>query len=287
MSTGTIPKDKLPRADCTMDADGRLTVELGGLREAREPVLCLALRPKKGEEETTARTVPLEPAETAPGTPGTPGRWRAELPAEPPLEEGRWDVFVLNGPDAARQRVVPGLRDLRALAPGERTPAADPLAVRLPYATKDGYFAIRAWLRPAHAEAGDLKVAARGLTVRGRLLGARPGLGGTAVFRLRGSGGTTVKAPLHDEGDGAFSFTAEYAELPPGQDPATPAVWDVFVKPSVKSRRVRVARLLDDVADRKPVFVYPATTVEGATYRPYYTVDNDLALEVAAPPSAG
>ncbi len=182
---------------------------------------------------------------------------------------------------------MPGLRDLRALSSGERTPAADPLAVRLPYATKDAYFAIRAWLRPAHAEAGELKVSARSFTVRGRLLGARPGLGGTAVFRLRGSGGTTVKAPLHDEGDGRFSFTAEYAGLPPGPDPGATAVWDVFVKPSVTSRRVRVARLLDDVADKKPVFVYPATTVEGYTYRPYYTVDNDLSVEVAAPPSAG
>lgn len=42
-----------------------------------------------------------------------------------------------------------------------------------------------------------------------------------------------------------------------------------------------MARLLDDVADKKQIFVYPATTVGAASVRPYYTVDNDLAVEVA------
>ena len=37
---------------------------------------------------------------------------------------------------------------------------------------------------------------------------------------------------------------------------------------------------LDDVADRKEVFVYPPVTVADAVVRPYYTVDNDLSVEV-------
>ncbi|UCM90374.1 hypothetical protein [Streptomyces marincola] len=276
------PKDKLPRADSALDADGRLTVTLRGLRDAAAPVLHLALRPAKGAQETVAHALPLRPA------PGAPGRWHAEVPEAPALAEGRWDAFVCDAPGAPRQRVVPGVRDLRVLAGGAaaHAPGGRPLAVRLPYATKDGYFAVRAWLRPALAEAGELRVTAEGFAVRGRLFGAAAGLGGAAVLRLRGCGGaTTAKVPLRDEGDGAFSFTAAWAALTPVPEPGPPAVWDVFVKPSLKARRVRVARLLDDVADKKAVFVYPDTEAGGVTFRPYYTLDNDLSVQVT-PPSA-
>ncbi|ARQ72191.1 hypothetical protein CAG99_06550 [Streptomyces marincola] len=270
----------MPRADAALDADGRLTVTLRGLRDTAAPVLHLVLRPPKGARETPAHALPLRPA------PGAPGRWRAEVPEAPALAEGRWDAFVCEAPDAPRQRVVPGVRDLRVLAGGAavHAPGGRPLAVRLPYATKDGYFAVRAWLRPALAEAGELRVTADGFAVRGRLFGAAAGLGGAAVLRLRGSGGaTTVKAPLCDEGDGAFSFTAAWSALTPVPEPGPPAVWDVFVKPSLKARRVRVARLLDDVADKKGVFVYPDTEAGGVTFRPYYTLDNDLSVQVTPP----
>lgn len=45
---------------------------------------------------------------------------------------------------------------------------------------------------------------------------------------------------------------------------------------------VRVARLLDDVADRKEIFVHPVAVVTGARVRPYCTVDDDLPVEVGA-----
>jgi hypothetical protein len=37
------------------------------------------------------------------------------------------------------------------------------------------------------------------------------------------------------------------------------------------------------VADRKEVFVYPAVRAGGAVLRPYYTLDNDLSVEVTRP----
>ena len=57
-------------------------------------------------------------------------------------------------------------------------------------------------------------------------------------------------------------------------------VWNVFVRPAPEAPFIRVARLLDDVADRKEVFVYPSVEVGGTVVRPYYTVDNDLSVEV-------
>ncbi|MDT0341564.1 hypothetical protein [Streptomyces litchfieldiae] len=274
--TTTVTKDKLPRADCAMDAEGRLTTELSSLPgDAAEPELRIGLRPKKGEPETTAHTVPLSP------DPGAPGRWRADLDGLPQLAEGRWDVWVLPGPGADRLRVVPGLRDLRVLAGGRSAVADGPLAVRVPYATKDGYFAIRAWVRAAHAEAGDLRVAGRELTVRGTLVGARAGAGAAGLLKRRGKGGPVVEVPLSDGGDGSFSFTVRYEDLPSEPVEGEPVFWDVFVRPAAKASRVRVARLLDDVADKKHVFVYPATGIGPLSFRPYYTVDNDLSVEVA------
>lgn len=62
-------------------------------------------------------------------------------------------------------------------------------------------------------------------------------------------------------------------------------IWDVFLQPAEGAPRVRVGRLLDDLADRKEIFVYPAATVGGVTLRPYYTVDNDLSVAVTRTPS--
>jgi hypothetical protein len=52
---------------------------------------------------------------------------------------------------------------------------------------------------------------------------------------------------------------------------------------------VRIARLLDDVADKKPVLTYPRARVDTAygpvEAGPYYTRDNDLSVSVTACPS--
>ncbi|WP_052848223.1 hypothetical protein [Streptomyces avicenniae] len=283
--TPDVPKDRLPRADSLVEPDGRLTLRLTRLPEPESgaPELLLVLRPKKGEPETETRTVPLTRAED--------GAWAGELPAEPPLTEGRWDVYALTRPDGARLRVVPGLRDLRELAAGTRPDPSGPrIAVRLPYATKDVYFAIRAWVRQGHAEAGDVHVDGDGMTVAVRLVGVKQGAGAAALLKLRGGGkdGPVVEADLREDGAGGWTFTAPYdplVEQRAAADGAEGAVadevyWDVSLRPTRKGARVRVGRLLDDVADKKPVFVYPPAVLGTTTVQPYYTVDNDLAVRV-------
>ncbi|MDT0308332.1 hypothetical protein RM780_15370 [Streptomyces sp. DSM 44917] len=271
---GAAPdKASLPHADASADPEGRLTLEVPLPGEPAEPALLLVLRPKKGEPETVTHRLPLAPA------PGRPGRWRTELaPDTPALEEGRWDVFALPAGEE-RLRLLPGLRDLRALSPGYAATAAAPLAVRLPYATKDRYLAVRAWRRRVHAEAGDLTLEGGTMTVEARLIGAEPGEGAEALLKLRGGGkdGPVLRAPLAVEpgGSGTFAFSFGLSALPP-----EPGFWDVHVRPAAGGPRVRVGRLLDDVADKKPLFVYPAVPAGEATARPYYTVDNDLSVEV-------
>ncbi|GAB2903199.1 transferase [Streptomyces mayteni] len=274
-----------PRADCRAAADGALTVELALPVSAVAPELRLLPRPKnKGEEPDEAAVRPLRLVAAGPA-----GRWRAVLAAEPALGEGRWDVQLRPSPDDEWRRVAPGVRDTRALIGRDPDALADGLAVRVPYRTRDGWFAVRAWLRPALAEAGALTVApGEGtMTVRGRLFGVEPAPGAVGQVKLRGGGrrGPRREFELRDEGGGAFSFTVSFGELvaeTPAADLA--AVWDVSVRPAAKATRVKVARLLDDVTDKKNVFAFPACEVAGAACRPYYTVDNDLAVRIERPP---
>ncbi|WP_405792221.1 hypothetical protein [Streptomyces sp. NBC_01506] len=277
------PVDK-PRADVTVDERGRFVVRVRlPLPASARPRLLLQLRPVKGqsEEEPQARTeesgrvVALEPAGQ--------DQWRGVLDAAPALQEGRWDAYVLGAPGEERTPLLPGLRDLRALVSGAGAGRATPLAVRIPYATKDGRLAVRAWLRATHAEAGRIVFSGDSMTVAARLFGARLGEGATVSLHRRGRDGAVRQFAPRAEGDQDFTFTVDYQELlaDHGQ-----AVWDMYVRPAAGAPRTRVARLLDDVADRKTVFVYPAATLGGVTVRPYYTVDNDLAVEVS-PTSGG
>ncbi|MFD7284734.1 hypothetical protein [Streptomyces sp. NPDC059863] len=268
-----------PRADCTVDGENRLTVRLTAPDTPKDPAsrpqLLLRLRPPKGQPEQVRRVFDLEPA------PGQ-DRWQATIEPAPAFAEGRWDAYVVPSPGTPRRRLLPGVRDLRALVTG-RAPdgTSSPLAVLVPYATLDGYFAVRAWLRPTHAEADRIRVADGAMTVSGRLFGAELGTGAAALLRRRGKGGVAREVELTAEGGHAFSITVGYRDLlsTPGAD-AGPGVWDVFVRPSADGRPVRTARLLDDLADRKRVFVYPATALDGLTARPYYTVDNELSVEI-------
>lgn len=263
---------------CAVDADGRIVFHLPpGPAEGER--LLLRLRPEKGQPETTLHVLEPEPAED--------GRRRVVLGPQPALASGRWDVYLLREPGSHRERLRPGLRDLRALVDGHLRDRPAPLAVRIPYVTKCGHLAVRAWLRPAHAEVGGIDVTDDAMTVTARLHGADLREGAAVHLRLRGGGGTVRTLPTQAAADGrSFSFTLPCAELAGatgaerGGADGFDSVWDMFVRPAPEAPLIRLARLLDDVADRKEIFVYPPVTVAGAVLRPYYTVDNDLSLEV-------
>jgi hypothetical protein len=256
-----------------VDEEMRLVVRLV-LPTASRPQLLLRLRPPKCKPEENTRVVDLQPDEQ--------GGWQAVFEPAPALAEGRWDLYVLHAPGEPRRRLLPGARDLRALmtdrAPG-RMPL--PLAVRIPYSTVDGYLALRTWLRGAHAEAGRIDVDGHTMTVRARLFGTGLSDGAAALLRRRGENGTVREVAPAADGGHDISFTADYRELLTASGSGS-ALWDIFVRPAADAPRIRVARLLDDVADRKKVFVYPATALDGMTVRPYYTVDNDLSVQVDA-----
>lgn len=300
MTTGTdATRDTHLRVDCTIDTDGRIVFALrpAAAVDFRSSRLLLRLRPKKGQPEKHLHVLDLEPVDG--------GHLRAVLEPQPALAEGRWDVFLVPGPvepaergesgesgesleagepAARRQRIRPGLRDLRVLVDGQSRDWPAPVAVRVPYTTKDGYLAVRAWLRTAHAEVEGIEVTGGSMTVRARLHGATLADGAAVRLRLRGAKDVVRILKPQDVSDGrSFSFTVDYGELAAVQGTGT-RFWDLSVqaRPAAEAPAIRIGRLLDDVADRKEIFVYPAVSAGDVVVRPYYTVDNDLSVEVTA-----
>ncbi|TJZ43602.1 hypothetical protein FCH28_32085 [Streptomyces piniterrae] len=306
------------RADCIADSAGGLTFDLTapqGDGTAWNAALVLRLRGGDGVDDEVR--LPLGPNGS--------GRLRAVLPSTVALAEGRWNAYADFGDGRDPRRLLPGVNDLRSLVDRRPLAGIGRLGVRIPYATKFGNLALRSWLRGPHAEAGDILVAPDGLTVSGRLYGAAPAAGARAEARARrtpagngasgasdvsgasgapdasGVSGATkatglsgadappvVTVPLTVEGLD-FTFTLPYDALAArwehGNEP-----WDLWVRPAEGARPVRIARLLDDVPDKKQVFSYPALPVRAAAGHlrvgPYYTLDNDLAIRVAGPDDA-
>ncbi|MFI6013416.1 transferase [Streptomyces sp. NPDC051243] len=275
-------RDAHLRADCTIDTAGRIAFTLRSpatAPDSRPPRLLLRLRPKKGQPEKVLHVLDLESVDD--------DRLRAVLEPQLALAEGRWDVYLLPGPGESvtgRQRVRPGLSDLRALVGGQTRDWPSPLAVRVPYTTKDGCLAVRAWLRTAHAEVEGIEITDRTMTVRARLHGATLAEGAVVRLRLRGGKGVLRTLEPRAASDGrAFSFTVDHGELAADRGTGS-GVWDLSVqpRPAADASPIRIGRLFDDVADRKEIFVYPATAIGEVAVRPYYTVDNDLSVEVTA-----
>lgn len=290
--TTTATTDRpAPRADCAAGPGGDLTFDLdlgpdlrsgahesGHEREASH-VLLLRLRGAKDAPgpRNTLR-LPLAPLGDR--------RLRAVLPPTSVVAEGRWDVHLQQSGAEAAPAVEPGLRDLRTLV--DRVPEPGPVVVRIPYPTLDGRLAVRCWLRSPHAEAAAVIPGPESVTVRGALYGT--GLGEDAYLeaRLPGDPGGSRRVPVAVDG-AAFSFTLPYGLLT-GAPVEKERLWRLRLFPGADatSEGVRVAHLLDDIWDRKKIFVYPERTVSGGAVAPCYTSDNDLCVRfrpVAAGPS--
>ncbi|MFD5703585.1 hypothetical protein [Streptomyces lasiicapitis] len=262
-----------PRADCIADSAGGLTFDVTDPGEAGAAHLLLRLRDSDPAVEVR---LPL--------TPAADGRLRAALPSSVELPEGRWNAYAqVEGGEP--RRLMPGVNDLRSLVDRAPSGSRGHVAVRIPYATKQGNLSVRSWLRAPHAEVGELSIADGGLTAQGRVYGTSLGGAGYVEAVLRGEAGQVRRAGLAPEGpgvagssDSGFAFSLPYAELGPED-----GVWDLWLRPAgEEGPRIRLARLLDDVADKKPIFTYPVTRVDSVEVGPYYTVDNDLSVRVGA-----
>ena len=276
------PKPLRPKAGCRVGGRGevRVSVTGSGLSGA---VLTLVLRRRHAVDDEVR--VPLR--QDTPGDAESP--WTATLHHdERDLAEGRWDLHVERDVDGARRRLRAGPVEQRGLLTAE-FPDRSPVAWWIPYTTKDGYLALRAFHRAAHAEVTALPVGDDSIAVEGVLHGAALGEGATLVGVARGEGVADLEAPVRRTGErratGRPGFHARLTSLP---DPAGPdkVIWDLFLRPSPDAERIRLGRLFDDIVDRKDTDKYPAVTMPtpgGAApqARFFFTVTNDLAVAVS------
>ncbi|MEU6017855.1 transferase [Streptomyces sp. NPDC047515] len=276
----TVSAERLtPRADCTAGPDGEIAFDLDpGLRaEGKAPELLLRLRGGKGAADGTLR-LPLSPLGD--------GRLRAELPSALEPAEGRWDVYLCKPGEDEGVAVEPGIRDLRLLM--DRTPRTGRIVVRIPYPTVDGRLALHCWIRSPHAEAGPVTFDRDAMTVEGTLYGT--GLGDDARVEARVAGTTerVCRVPVTGKKD-TFSFTLPLDRLAAG--PVTgKQLWTLWLIPGTSTGApadgVRISRLLDDVWDRKNIYVYPGRGVgEGVRATPCYSAENDLCVRIEPGPT--
>ncbi|GAA2393663.1 hypothetical protein GCM10010420_18230 [Streptomyces glaucosporus] len=268
-----------PSADCTADSAGGLSfdVPLPGVAERWDAALLLRLRNSDPEESVRLPLVPLSG-----GTGGTV--LRATLPSTVPLAEGRWDAYLVLGEEEPR-RLLPGCNDLRSLV--DRVPRTDRtwLGVRIPYATKYGNLSVRSWLRWPHAEVGEIWPEDGGVTVRGRLYGAPLASGARLEARPRRAAGPVVTGPVDPAEGPGFTARLEYGDLAREREAGDD--WELWLRPGADAEPVRVARILDDIADKQKIVRYPARPAGGGKEgdggllaRPYYTGANDLSVRL-------
>ncbi|MEU5900858.1 hypothetical protein [Streptomyces venezuelae] len=265
-----------PRADCIADSAGGLTFDVTDTAEpGTEAVAHLVLRLRDADSgEDTESTVRL------PLTPSGDGRLRAALPSSVELAEGRWNAYAQVAGGEPR-RLMPGVNDLRSLVDRAPSGSRGHVAVRIPYATKQGNLSVRSWLRAPHAETGEIEISGTAMTVRGRVYGTALADTGYVEAVRRDEKDAVRRAEITADGP-EFSFALPYGPLADrGAGP-----WDLWLRPVGESGpRVRLARLLDDVPDKKAIFTYPVVpcvTEEHGTLEagPYYTLDNDLSVRV-------
>ncbi|ARZ68307.1 glycosyltransferase family 4 protein [Streptomyces sp. HU2014] len=260
-----------PEARCAVAADGTLTVRLRAEQlTAADTHALLRQRGAKGKERASVQ---------APLTGGRePGAWVEARFGPAPLAEGRWDTYVERPGDKTRRRLTAALVEQKALLNRPLAVTADGVAARVPYTTSDGFLAVRAWLRPEHAEVTEVGVGEDGVTLTLTAHGAAFGEGAEIIARLRGGDGSVgdVRAPL-TAGSGRLPYEPMARRVKPEEEQD---LWDLWVRPAAGAALVRVGRIAGDFADRKGIDTFPAAERGQVRLRPYFTVTNDLTITV-------
>ncbi|EXU67139.1 glycosyl transferase [Streptomyces sp. PRh5] len=266
-----IRKPLRPVASCRVTAEGNVAVllEPAGLHGGE---LELTVTRRKSDEPPF-RVPLLPPVGGAPSAPWTATLDRATLD----LDEGRWDLHVVRPSDGARRRVGCRFAEGRGLLDLEPLPGS-PFTWWIPYPTVDGYLALRAWRRPAHAEARVIRLDAEGIAVEGTLHGARfgPDAAPTAVATpSRGPARPFLTGVTALDG-GRFRFTVPYERIREAHDGEGGAAgWTLTLHKSTRGGTpIRVGRIVGDIVDRDKTDLFPIT--HGV--RPHLTRTGDLAI---------
>ncbi|MCC3774293.1 glycosyltransferase family 4 protein [Streptomyces sp. UNOB3_S3] len=262
-----VRKPLRPVASCRVNSEGNIVVSVDPKGVSGDNLSLTVTRRK----ENKPSSAPLKPPTEA-GAPWTAVLERAALR----LGEGRWDLHVVRADDRARRRVVAHLPEGRRLLALDPLPGS-PFTWWIPYSTVDGYLALRAWHRDAHAEARALRTTEEALTVEGTLYGAEFAGGKPMVVGTpRGETATEVTAEIEVLDATTFRATLPYNRLRAARAGEEAATWDLALRVAPDAAPIRIGRLVGDIVDRNKTDVYPVV----AGVRPYFTVTSDLAVNL-------
>ncbi|MGI5352747.1 glycosyltransferase [Streptomyces sp. CA-250714] len=285
-----------PLAHVRVEGDGALLVRLHA-DSLPSSAAVLSLRPQRDGAEPVR--VPLPPRDRADAD-----GW-AELRltrAEVELFEGRWDVYVERTSDGASQQIKALMVETaRLLTLPEPLDPDGMLRSWIPYATGDGHLALRSWSRARHAEVTSIALGEHGYTLTARLYGTFPR---PALSRRTRElcGGPVLVAVPRDNPRQAFEFPGRWDgdeenatvrmelpyELPAAFSDGCPeGVWDLSLRPGLGPERVRLGRVLGDLADRKKTDVTPRARLGDTdqVVQLYFSVNNNLVLTLKTLPA--
>jgi glycosyltransferase involved in cell wall biosynthesis len=231
-----------------------------------------------------------------PLTGGQPHRatlhWAATFAADAPLlDEGRWDLFLQNS--LGRQhRLRAGRLDIRGLLGG--CAETVPFIRNVPYPTADGFLAIAAWQRARHAETDQIWYGSQTVTVTGRLIADTFG-DRVPQLRLIRRGDKPGELTIAGTSSGGADFSVDVPlHRLAGLRLLHQEKWDAEVSAGDEAGSIPLARLMDDVIERKKTYVYPPVRVDDVPpeyydkspppeiwITPYYTVQSGLAFAVS------
>ncbi|WP_406000919.1 glycosyltransferase family 4 protein [Streptomyces sp. NBC_00829] len=278
-----------PVADCVVGSRGELVITLVTPRPAADEaglrLLCV-----RTTGSTEVHTFPFGPDGSV------------TVPAGEELGEGIWELFAESAATGARARLGSRNVDQRgAMHAAERLVPEKPVCNLVPYADRTrGTLVLRSWVRAVHAEAADVRVAGRKMTLSGSLIGASPAGNPVLVLRRRQKPAKELTVPGRWDAAGVFHFTIA-GTAPAAEQITAHDVWDTFLRYAPDAQPVKIGRVLDDVVMKKDVYNYPLAVLpkkrkgslaralakkilrrpaQRVRVRLFYTASNDLALNV-------
>ncbi|WP_414170596.1 glycosyltransferase family 4 protein [Streptoverticillium reticulum] len=283
---------KLPdRADWWTTTSGDVVIRMmaPGKRAEDLRLLCVS---GDGNAAQPHVSLPLQPAAQDTGEAFFTACIRRE---DLPLSEGLWELYVESADGQARRRLRTGICDNRTLLDLPVQPslaqADQPALVSLiPHSGPDDTIDVRVWVRARHAEVINVEVLDQETLVTVELRGTEPQGALSVIAQSRRNSMLDFPLPVREQDGRRLRFAIPYPEFGRRHHTAH-SIWDLYLC-EADTTPVRIAGLTGDCINRKAVYRYPATVLETtprgrARTRTFYTIANELSVNVVDLPGSG